>query len=732
MSTPGMSTIQFDNDISIQPLSRDEIFQGLGEVRANGVLLRNARRPIFVEIRTPRGELMRDFRITSTQGLPGGGQRIEFAMNVERGGLMEWMVHEVRNRYNASDWSKEPQPAKGTVLSLELKPLSRAIGGREYSGFSYQYFYQSDEFPIYKILDRSTWEIGGSILNSEFWLRSAFIPSITRFQNAAQFYSSEWYLPDCANPSAFQFLPLQTELSGFSFAASQAGVLLTWPSEVAHIRSLFEKPRGEELMVHLHEHCGDLNHEFATSPVEVLFCPGGLGKAELFNAYEAARDMVSETLHAQIGMRRERVTTYGGIEEWGPPDMEYYARQGAPKLLDAGCETVYIANHFQNNMNTWAVGNMCCTVDYQVSENVGEDKLRAFCGVVRAVGATPEMWANTSISTLTWIFDWERERKGTGTSPERIHFLPREGSIMEALRKSETPFVRNASNAVEADHYTPIFCALNLRDEAVRAYWLLRWREANQNIGLGGIFLDSSYNLSSDKFHWVQNAKPETMQGATADQTHLLGSFRPREEPPSAILSQYHAHLELMREMQEIGYVYGNEDLGVFGVHRHGPGIEMRLDSLPLWCECIANFDYPAIEKTGADPDDVFFRGLAYRLMWMLNWDIKTNALSWHYSGVRNDYDRPSETQLAWFQAFKTVGGEMQKRTVLSDENGVLWRNDARRVIWAFQDFDFALDEEAQVCDVMSGDVSTHQGAVRLARHRVYLLGDQPAPEGAG
>jgi hypothetical protein len=28
-----------------------------------------------------------------------------------------------------------------------------------------------------------------------------------------------------------------------------------------------------------------------------------------------------------------------------------------------------------------------------------------------------------------------------------------------------------------------------------------------------------------------------------------------------------------MAEMQRIDYVYGNEDLGVFGIHRHGPAI---------------------------------------------------------------------------------------------------------------------------------------------------------------
>jgi hypothetical protein len=38
----------------------------------------------------------------------------------------------------------------------------------------------------------------------------------------------------------------------------------------------------------------------------------------------------------------------------------------------------------------------------------------------------------------------------------------------------------------------------------------------------------------------------------------------------------------------KIGYVYTNEDLGVFGVHRHGPALAARLQSLFLWADCIA------------------------------------------------------------------------------------------------------------------------------------------------
>ena len=279
--------------------------------------------------------------------------------------------------------------------------------------------------------------------------------------------------------------------------------------------------------------------------------------------------------------------------------------------------------------------------------------------------------------------------------------------------------MRNAANAIEADHYTPIFCVLNLRDPAVREYWLRRWREACDDIGLRGIFLDSSFNLSSDKFHWVQNTQPESTQGATADQTHLLGNFRPPAEPASAILSQYHAHLELMREMQASGYLYCNEDLGVFGIHRHGPGIAARLDNLPLWSECIAPFDTKEIEKAGGDADDIFFRGLAYRMMWGLHWNIARDESSWNYT---NEPNPPTAWHLKLLKAFNQVGELMDIREILPDEAGVLWRAHAgAQVLWAFSDFMIPLESPCRVSDLLNAS-TTEALEVRARRHGIYLI----------
>ena len=706
------SSLSLNGGLSIDLLGRGNAFFGLGEVSLGGVTLRSARRPMFVEIRNPYGVELLNYCMTHCE-VSSENVRISFSMDQREGGLMEWMVHAVRPRYNTTDWTLGLKAAEGTILELELRPVKRIIGARRYSGFSYRYRYRSGTIPIYKILDRGSWEIGGSAIGNEFWMRNCFAPPIVRIESAKQFYSTEWYIPDCQNPSAFQFIPFQTEFQGFCFAASTEGILVTWAREVAHIRSLFEKPRGEEVFVHFHEHCGDLGYEFSTAPMEVLWSPGTHSRVDLANDYEAVRELVHETLHAQIGMRRERVTTFGQIEEWTPANLDRYRKLGLPKLLEAGAKTICLANHFANNMNTWGVGTFCVTVDHKVLESAGEDKLRAFCDEARAAGATVQMWGNTAISTLNLLFD---NRIGDS---DRIRFLPREGSVMEELDRSES-FVRNPSNAIDADHYTPEFAVLNLRDPRVREYWLRRWRTAHDEIGLGAIFLDSSFNLSSDKFHYVQNRQAQQFT-ATADQAHLLGFFRPATEPPSTILSQYRAHLELMVEMQRIGYIYGNEDLGVFGIHRHGPSAAARLDCLFLWTDCIVPFDAPAIKAAGYDPDDAFFRGLAYRMVWALHWDISRDALSFPYLGLSCDDDAPRSDHLALLKAYNEVEPDMLERMILPDEAGVLYRSPSRSVLWAFEDLSVPIANVGSMIDVLSGEIVS-SGPFIAKKHRVYAI----------
>ena len=710
-----MTDVNFFNGLTLTLSHQAGCFTGIGAVRAGDVHLRGDRQRAFVEIWTPDGITLSDFEVVS-QNVSRNGVEIMLQGQAVPGRLMEWMLHEARPRLNTTELAS--RPADGTTLRLVITPVERQIGGRTAVGFVYQYHYHSLEHPVYKILDRATWEISGSAIGNTFWLRNGFAPSIFPITGDDQAYSSEWYLPSATNPNVFQFLPWQTALEGFTMTAHAAGTLVTWATEVSHIRSLFEKPAGVGEIRHWHEHCGDLSADFSTAPIEVLWLPGEADRVELLNLYESVRDLVYETLHTQVGMRRERAASYGVFEEWGVPDMDRYRTLGLPRLHGAGVKTVFLPNEFENNMNVYGVSNMCCTVDYKVAETVGEDKLRAFCQTAHDYGMKVEMWGNTALSTLTYIFAMRDH------DPQRIDFLPIEGSVVEVLRRAEDPWVRNALGAIEADHYTPVFAQLNLRDPDIRAYWMQQWKYAHDKIGLDQIFLDSSFNMSSDKFHWIANPAARSGSGGTVDQMHLLGHARPASEPPAAILSQYRAHLDLMAAMQRAGYIYCGEDTGVFGIHRSGPGIAARLDNLALWSDSLAQFDVPAILAAGGDPDAVFFAGLAYRMVWQIHWDITCDELTFHVGARRGDFDAPTSRHIALVHAYNDVVGRMTCRTILSEEAGVQYTDLAgwSQVVWAFDSFALPVPEGTVVRDVLVGETFLGPCVLPTGRQRVYVI----------
>jgi len=703
-------SIRFANGCKIAPVIADGLFLGLGSVSVGGVALRHSRRPMFVEIRNPDGIELSDYSIAK-QSISPTAATFEFAMKRRQSGMTERMLHEVRYRYAATDWTATPEDATDTRLRLKLRPVVRQIGEYEAIGFSYQYHYTSPSIQLYKLLDRSTWEIGGDAHGNEIWMRNGWSQPIVPIKQTEQHFSTEWHQPNIKYPDIFQFVPLQTQLQGFTFTASAAGVLITWATQASHIRTLVEKPRGYDEIVHLHEHCQDLSGELTTSPMEVLFIPGQFDWVQRANLYWSMQELVADTLHQQLGLRRERVCTYGVIEEWVIPDFDRYRLNALPKLLGAGIQSIYLANHFANNMNVYGVSNFCCPLDLRVPASVGPEKLREFCHAAKAGGAMVEMWGNTALSTLAIML---RSKDAPAGHPAA------EPTAMDELSKAADPFVRNPSGAIEADHYTPMFAVMNLRDPTVRNFWSTRWQEAYDNLGLGGVFLDSSFNLSSDKFHYIGNPQAN-IDNVTPDQSHLFGFIRPAEPQPGAILSQYMAYLELIAEMQKMGYRYCAEDLGVFGLHRHGPDVTWRVKSLPMWNESLANFDPAALRKAGDSPDDIFFRGLAYRMMWSIFWHAESDQLSFNYYGPANVEDRPTQWHIDLLKAFNVVNASMVRRAILPDEVAVRYDNGNSQVFWCFKPLELPLQREMVVHDVLQGTRILTSQLIAKPLH-VYLI----------
>jgi len=696
-------------DIRIDFTHEGERFLGLGGIRLQDVQLRSDRVPMFAHVRTPYGVEFVEPVLEEVDGRPDQTV-LRFSFKQRQAAIMEWMLHECRPRVATAGRAERPRPVEDLELSLTLAPVTRDFGPFAAAGFSYQYGYTCQSHPIYAITDHASWEIGGSALGNTIYQRQ----EVRRFSDPDEAYSTEWYLPGITNPNIFQFKPFQTQMQGFTLTVGEGGALVTWATEVAHIRTLLEKKHNEDVLEHWHEHCADLGPTLTTSPMEVLWVPGDFNGAALANLYFHISELIYARLHEQAGLRRERISTYGVMEEWDLPEIRNYVDKGAPRLLQAGVKTIYIANMFENNMNTFGVGNMCCTVDYRIAETVGQESVKAICDRAHAAGAEVQMWGNTAISDLAWKCS---QRNG---KPQRIRFLPLKDSIMEALKNAEAPFVRNAFGAIEADHYSPSFCQLNLLDPVVRTYWHKRWKEAHDEIGLDGIFLDSSFNMTSDKFHW--SYWPDGLQrGATIDQTHLHGHNRPAEEPAPRILTQYHAHLSLIAEMQRYGYHYAAEDIGVFGLHRSGPSICDRMCNLFMWFDSYCNFDPVAVASAGENPERIFFKGLAYRVMWSLYWDPDNDELSWGVYSRKSEQDAPTDAQLQLLSIYNEVEAEMLDREVLKNETAVLYRNPKSRVIWAVEAGTIPLGATSRIEDLVNSTTRTERILHTEARH-VYRV----------
>ncbi len=724
-----MDPIRLDNATQIDLLADETGFFGLGAVRVEGQTLRNGTWPMFADITSPEGGALCDFQLDARDDQP---DRTILRLSARRWEqpLAEWMAHEIRPIRNTRRRAQAPSPLPQTRVELELRPVERRIDNRRYIGFSYQYRYRSAEMPIYQLVDRSSWEITGSCPGNTFWMRSLFAKPLNRFERSDDRFSTSWRLPTHRNPFGFQFAPLQTELQGFTFTTHDRGTLVTWPTQVAHIRSLFDKPADADAVFHWHEHCQDLDHELITAPVEVLFSAGACDQDERINQYEAVKELVHESLHEQIGMRRERVTTFGMMEEWTRPDLERYASRGLPALAEANVQTVELANQFQNNMNVYDAPNMCCTLDWTFPDRATEAALTRLCHTAKRYRMDVMNWGNTALSTLALILDRNGLRtKLTGNDPRSAG----DGqTIWDVLSQADEPFVRNPSGAIEADHYTPEFAVLNLRDPVVREYWLKRWGEAAERVGFRGIFLDSSFNLSSDKFHYCLNPVHED-RGATADEVDLLDPEADPDLSRPRILSQYHAHLSLMVQMQKLGYVYCGEDCGVFGIHRHGPSVRQVLDNLFMWTDTVLHFDAIEIEEAGADPQDVFFRGLAMRVMWLVHWVPKSECLSFCYGKVRDQRDVPGPWHKALLGIHRRFERHMFNRRVIDHGRMVVYHdNDADvRLLWACEGGNFAAADYEHVWDLLNDQMldTDANGHFAVERHHVYLLAEPAVSE---
>ena len=702
-------------------IAADGSWLGINQIIIAGEQLLAPGRRLMCEIRTPDGVILCNYAPIGEEHAADGSTTLRFSVRSRTDRLSEWQLHAPRQRLSLDEIGAESIAQPGTYVELVLRPAARSLGTTRAIGFSYQWRFHSDRLAIYRLLECAAWAPGGTVSGSELRQRNCFVDSQPTLGDASTHWSSEWHLPTCESPDIFQLVPLQTELQGFTFLSGARGTLLTWATRLAHVRTLIEKPRGLDAVRHWHEHCSDLAKEQETAPIEVLWLPGAQDAAACDDLHERMRELVYGVLHTELGLRPERVLSHGMMEEWTNPDLERYRSRGLPLLLQAGIREIFVPSWIHQQQNQWNISNMCVTIDQRIAPRLDPATVKAIIAEAKAGGSRIQMWWNTYISVIAQVL-WERNHAGSWD----VAVPPSgPGTLGGALRSARHGLIRSQGGHRDHDHYDEVYC-LNLRDPVINAHLLEAWGRLHDELGLDSLFNDSSFNCASDKFHWSRNpdADPNT---PTSDQVKLLGQQRGEHEPQSRILSQWRAHLDLWVGLQRRGLRIGGEDLGVFGVHRHGPGTGMRVKSMALWSDCQGTFDADLIRPTGADPDAVFFAGFACRCPWSISWDIATDRLSLNHaassthSGIRGAHDEVRPFHFDIIKAFNVAEPFMHQRTTLPEGKGYLYRQGSTRILWATEAADHDLGGTAQITDLITGATESAT-RLRAGRQRVYRI----------
>jgi hypothetical protein len=135
------------------------------------------------------------------------------------------------------------------------------------------------------------------------------------------------------------------------------------------------------------------------------------------------------------------------------------------------------------------------------------------------------------------------------------------------------------------------------------------------------------------------------------------------------------------------------------------------------WLKCsgwdiICDFDNATLLGAGLDPFDIFFKGLAYRMMWKVYWDFNREKLN---LGI----DDPRAFML--LKVFNKVADSMRQRHILPQEHAVIYSGGVANILWSFADFKYEIGQEMLIDDLV--DRQQHRcHNLQMQKHHVYTI----------
>ncbi len=670
-------------------LGADEAFLGIGAVAIGGVAVRSGRLPMFPLAQSfSQASELASARLLAIEE-SAGGFRVRLAPAFRRMATLPLRDHSFDPIHPTDDWDDTATEEDGT-LDLVLTPDTATFDESTATGFRYSWEYRGAR-PLWWIMDRSSWEIGGDIVGASAYSQSACSAPVARFAADTAWTTEGKLFWMAGNPRLNSImthnLPRFASHGSFDFQHKDGVALVGIFARVGLIRSVVCRDPHRAELRHFDKHIDDESSTFATVPKSILLFSSsarpaaGLGdEVDMQNLWTTIHQAVAQGARAEFGIAEQPFEPQVGWNFWSGFTIDSYRRDLVPAAAALGIRRIFVDNLKKSAMTEEAPlkgvfnWNMCAPHEYEISPRLGGDEsLRRLVADCAAQGITVVSWTNNMQALSSPLNKAEREEGESGNYV-----------LLEDARQKF------------GGAYLGAMSALDLAVPEIRERWIadhLRIREAT---GLGAYLFDSFYNLGFTPINF-RGCRPRTMWRST---------------------------LEAVRRLQQEGVEFHIESFGPFGRPQHGHPKSYDHSCIFICLGVGLGNDYTTVPSghplCESQPDEAsaIYYGLAHQAIDGIPLFKDDRRIDQVWGAVHKqalaDYHR--------------VLPQLRKRVLQRDGGAVVWHDDLRSTATIFNFTARTVTLAGIVVDVTAGTTLPSATTYRLTPWTTYQVTGHALP----
>jgi hypothetical protein len=653
-------------------------FLGLGAIRIGAVQVRADRLPLLPYTQTFTGLELGALHLLDI--LKGSNEiRLPLAAVFRPLPVKLRRDHGFDPIHDLADWDASHAQPKGR-LDLVLRTASDRFGDYEFDGFSYHYEYSSTDVPLFYLLDRASWELGGDIAGATVLSQSSCSAPVAAFGPDTAWTTEgviHWHdAASLANPVMTHNLPRWASHQAFDFQYKRGATLLGVFERVDLIRTVLKREAGKPELKTFDKHIFDEGLKVRTAAKAILLNTQPKSDTDQRNLWTWVLDAVHARARAEFGLAEEPLVPRLAHNYWDDFTIDAYRRDLLPAAAALGFRAVFV-----DNLNKSAATercphpdfhwNMCGGHEYEPAPRLGgPERLRAFVADAKALGIRPFAWTNNAQALSSPVNAAERDERGW--------------------------FVRLEDTRLKyGGAYSAVLSALDLGVEAARRYWIDALKKIKAETGLDAYLFDSFYNLG----------------------------FMPVNYRTGHPTTQWRGLLAAFKELQDAGLHFLIESFGPFGSPQHGcPAAYAEPGSLFALYKVTGGLGYTTVPTGPAAPAD---RPLETLYRFFAHGASPSFGL----------FDGGARIDKVWTAAHKRALADynenqqyMHKRFLQEGRGSVLWHDPGgrRATLWNFAAREVRLP--GRVTDLTAGADLAATGKYRLEACHTYAITDTELP----